>query len=76
MKLRVISRYQARSVIYQVGEVIDLPDADARALLADSPGSFEAVTKAPPEAPEVKALDAPPADKMIRRAPRTKGGKS
>ena len=44
------------------GDVVELPDAEARALVAGQYRHFEIV----PEA-VVEALDAPPADKMIRR---------
>lgn len=71
MILIVIAPYRNRKIAYTVGQRLDLPDADAAALLIDSPGSFQVVRDEPPAE---KTMDEPPADKMIRRASRTKGG--
>lgn len=67
MRLIVVSPYRSRETAYRVGEVLDLPDAEAAALLADSPGSF-AVEEQPPAPLDGKA----PANRMIDRAPRRK----
>lgn len=60
--LRCISPYRSSMGQFQVGEIITDPDL-AAALLVDSPGSFEAVTEA-----NDRAMDAPPADRMMRPA--------
>lgn len=51
-----------RGLHYHAGEVITVTDAAYLFLMADAPGCFE-----PEVEPEVKALDAPPADKMLRQ---------
>lgn len=66
MQLRVLSRYQARDEIYEPGQILDLPEAEAERLLADSPGSF--TTEAPEENALNAAVDAPPRDKMVKRS--------
>jgi hypothetical protein len=65
MRLRCIREYVngPRGLVFQVGEELE-PSPQLRLfLLADAPGCFEVV--------EVKAPDAPPADKAVR-APRVK----
>jgi len=72
MKLKVRNNYANARVNYPAGAVIEVDEAEARALMADSPGSFEVVgaAQAAPEAPapedEEKAPGAPPVDKMER----------
>lgn len=75
MKLTCTSRYRAGSVEYLPGQVLDLPDPEARYLLTASPGSFEIVVDNPEPDPDAlfEAPEAPPADKMIRGRGRPKG---
>ena len=40
MQLTVISRYRTQAITYEEGQVLDLTDEQAAALLNDSPGSF------------------------------------
>jgi hypothetical protein len=61
MKLKVIGRYRSRAVEYTAGQIIDVPEAEARLLLADAPGCFEVAGEV-----QAEALDAPPKDKMLR----------
>jgi len=60
MKLKCIAPYRndVRGVIYRVGDVFEVTAEMKRFLLADAPGCFE-------EAVEKKALDVPPANKMM-----------
>lgn len=59
-KLVALSEYtnSPRGLHYRPGEVFDVTDADHLFLMADAPGCFE---------PYVKAIDAPPVDKMLRQ---------
>lgn len=41
MKLRVVSDYANREVVYTAGRVIDVTETEAAWLMADSPGTFE-----------------------------------
>ncbi len=59
MKLKCLFDFRA----WKRGEVIELPDAEARALVAGQYRHFQIVA----EPVVVEALDAPPADKMIRK---------
>lgn len=61
MRLLVKRRYRNRELFYLPGEIV-VGDALGEWLLRDAPGTFERV------GPSVTALDAPPADKMVRRA--------
>jgi hypothetical protein len=65
MKLIFISPYRNRGVSYDPGQILDLTEAQAQAILADSPGSFAPHV-------EIAAVDAPPVDKMIRSPSRKK----
>ncbi len=58
MKLKCLFDFRA----WKRGDVIELPDAEARALVAGQYRHFEVI----PE-PQAEALDAPPADKMMRK---------
>lgn len=51
-----------RGLYYRAGQTFDVTDAEYLFLMADAPGCFE---------PYVKAIDAPPVDKMLR-APKAK----
>lgn len=77
MRLRCISPYRAvvtsgganMSVVYMPGEIVE--DAGRTGwLLRDAPSSFEVVD----DQPVVQALDAPPADRMVRRGRTTRRG--
>lgn len=63
-KLIALSEYTngPRGLHYRPGEVITVTDAEYLFLMADAPGCFEQYVE-----PEGKALDAPPADKMLRQ---------
>lgn len=63
-KLIATSEYTngPRGLHYVPGDVIEPTDAEYLFLMADAPGCFEIA----PE-PTVKAVDAPPADKMLRQ---------
>jgi hypothetical protein len=64
--------YRRGTVVYTPGQRMEVSDDEAAYLLRDAPGCFAV------DAPtvEASAIDAPPAAKVIRRAPRTKGGAS
>lgn len=64
-RLYVIGRYRSALASYEPGQVLDLSDDQARALLADSPGAFSTADPVAPRLP-----DAPPRDTMIRRGKR------
>lgn len=53
-----------RGLHYRPGETFDATDAEYLFLMADAPGCFEAYVEVEPEG---KAIDAPPADKMLRQ---------
>lgn len=61
-KLITVSEYtnSPRGLHYQPGDIFTVTDAEHLFLMADAPGCFAL-------APEGKALDAPPADKMMRQ---------
>jgi hypothetical protein len=52
-----MSRYSNGREYYQAGQVFEAEPEHAAWLMHDSPGAFE----------EDKAVEAPPADKMVRR---------
>jgi hypothetical protein len=61
--LRCVRAYRNQNMIFEPGQVIsDLDPAVEDWLLRDAPGVFERIGS------ETKALDAPPQDKMMRRA--------
>lgn len=66
--LRAKTEYRngPRGLHYKPGQEFDADDALYLFLMADAPGCFEPVQDAPAKA-EPKAVDAPPADKMVRR---------
>ena len=66
-KLRVKSRYLNRDVLFEPGAIVEVTEEERRFYLADSPESFEDYTE-----PTAKELPEPPADKAVKRAPRTK----
>lgn len=41
MKLTCTSAYRTQSVVYTVGQIIEVKDEEGELLLRDSPGSFE-----------------------------------
>ena len=68
MKLYVLSDYRNRQLSYSAGQEIEVDPEMASYLFADAPGCFS------DEPPVVeKALDEPPTNKQVRRAPRKKG---
>jgi len=70
-KLKVISEYRNRETHYGVGSVIEVTDEQVKFLMADAPGCFEVYTE-----PEVKAVEAPPVDKMVRTSTRKRTSKA
>jgi hypothetical protein len=66
VKLLVISEYISRGERYPEGKVLEVDEARAAFLLRDAPGCFERVE----DAPIHTEIDAPPVDKMVRRARR------
>lgn len=66
-KLRVVSEYRSRDVVYGVGSVIEVSDEQARFLMVDAPGCFVVHVE--------KAIEAPPVDKMVKRPGRKKTSK-
>jgi hypothetical protein len=74
MRLKCISHYRSPGFEALPGqELVGLSEARARFLLADSPGSFVDLDATPVEEPVTeKALDKPPADKMVRAPARRK----
>lgn len=75
MQLRVISRYENRDVVYEVGQTIDVDDMTAAWLMRDAPGCFALVQKKPVPEPEAKAETEPPEDKAMR-SPKRKRAKT
>jgi hypothetical protein len=57
MKLRAKGSYSNGREYYQAGQVFEAEPEHAAWLMRDSPGTFE----------EDKAVEAPPADKVVRR---------
>ena len=67
MKLYVLNDYKNRQLSYSAGQEIEVDPEMASFLLADAPGCFS------DEPPVIeKALDEPPKDKAVKRAPRKK----
>lgn len=64
-KLKVLQEYTCRGEHYLPGATLDVMDEKAAWLLRDAPMAFEVQEAI---APVQTALDAPPADKMVRRA--------
>lgn len=67
-RLRCVGRYvnDPRGIAYNVGETFDADPVLLAFLMADAPGCFE------PAATASKAVAAPPADKAIKMADKTK----
>jgi len=59
-KLRVISEYIGRGMHFPVGQVLEPDNELYLFLMADAPGCFVRIEDA------VKAIEAPPVDKMLR----------
>lgn len=76
MHLRCISRYSTPKRTVEVGQVVELDDADAAFLQRDSPGSFEVVEvdiRIEVRGPvEEKAPARPPRNKAVEQAPEVK----
>ena len=68
VNLKCLSRYRTASKNYQAGTVYPMDESEALYLLKDSPGSF--AIEVEPET--VKALDEPPANKMMKQPTRKK----
>ncbi len=67
MRLEVLHSYRSRDLSYEAGQVIEVDTERAAFLMRDAPGCFREAVPA-----ETKALDAPPVDKQVKRAPRRK----
>jgi hypothetical protein len=65
IKLIVKQDYQSREHVFKKGQIIEVPRLLADWFLADAPLAFE-------EHIEVKAIDAPPLDKMVHKPRRSK----
>ena len=68
MRLLCVSNYvnAPARLEYRKGQILDVTEVQATFLMSDSPGSFQIMTTA--AAPVVdKEIEAPPADKMVRR---------
>ena len=65
IKLRCVGNYanDARNLRFAVGDVFDAEEPMAQYLMVDAPGCFV----------EHKAVEAPPKDKAVKRAPEDKG---
>lgn len=68
VNLRVVADYRSGVLFYAAGTEIVVTYDLATWLQNDAPGCFEAVV----EQPAVKDIEQPPADKMLKRAPRRK----
>lgn len=74
MRLRCISRYRNAKLSVEAGAVLDLTEAEARQLQADAPGCWEdadlpaLTTEGEVDDTTIKALKAPPHDKMVKGA--------
>lgn len=66
MKIRVLKPYQSRGVFYPVDAVITVTEEEAAFLLRDAPGCFAVEG----EQPEVRAVETPPVDRMIKQSKR------
>ncbi len=62
VKLNVLADYRSREIFYQKGITIEVTEVEWDFLQRDAPGCFEVWS-----APEPKAPDAPPVDKMVKR---------
>ena len=69
--LLVVKRYESPAGKWSVGEVITVEDALYDYLMRDAPGCFEEEEDDLPF--KGKALDEPPEDKMMIKAPKKKG---
>ena len=67
VKLYLLQEYISRGVHYKAGETIEVDRDTALFLQRDAPGCF-----APVNAPEVKAVEAPPVDKMVKKPAKKK----
>ena len=80
VKLKVLQDYRSWDIVYKAGEEIEVPETMATWLMNDAPVAFERIQEQPPTPPqplagegeEKKAVEQPPKDKMVRRAPRKK----
>lgn len=74
VKLQVRSEYHhaPRGLHYAAGQIIDVDETLAGWLAADAPGNFTPYSEPQPKG---KALDEPPVDKQVKRAPQSKSRK-
>lgn len=78
MQLRVNSRYSTQTVSYAAGDTIDVTDAEAERLMADSPGTFAALGVPAPvvaDVPEMDAISTETATAIKAPDRRARGGK-
>lgn len=69
-RLICISRYQTAKVTVDVGQILDLSEAEAQHLTNDAPGCWADADAPPSDEPADKAIDEAPADRMIKRSVR------
>jgi len=69
MKMKCISPYRCRDVVFAVGAIFDATPEERLFLKADAPGCFEDYVE---PVPEVKAVREPPMDKAIKEPPAAK----
>ena len=85
MLLQCTRDFNEQGITYKAGDVVTVPDVVGHWALSNYPAAFSPapVIEAPPPDPvdalapdvdgvETASLDAPPADKMIKHAPRRK----
>jgi hypothetical protein len=70
MKYIVGRYYKSAAGEYQAGQIIEIGDADYAAWLNRDMGGYLEPVVEPAPAPEVRAPEAPPADRMVRKAQR------
>lgn len=75
LKLRVRDAYShgPRGLHYAAGQVIVVDETLGAWLRADAPDNFAPFVERVIEPVKTEALDEPPADKQVKRAPRKKG---
>jgi hypothetical protein len=74
MRLYVIDDYRSRNIHHPKGAILEVTMGEALFLVADAPGCFS--TEAPSVSIETAAVEAPPADKMLRNSNSVRKGKA
>jgi len=70
MKIKIVGNYRCRDIVFEKGQTIELPEAEAKLLIADAPGCFKVLDSIEPDntEEEAKEVDEAPVDKMIHKA--------